>query len=63
MKPELKSAISVVIFTTSILNLIIYFILSNLLERTPNVIFILFISLVISIGLGWRYYLKKINSP
>ena len=47
MKPELKSAISVVIFTTSILNLIIYFILSNLLERTPNVIFILFISLVI----------------
>ena len=61
MKPELKSALSIVIFVTSILNLIIYFIISSLLGRTPNVIFILFISLVISIGLGCKYYLKKIK--
>ncbi len=62
MKPELKTAIAVTILGTFVLNIIIYIFAVSVLSRTPNIIVILFISLLISGVFGWRYYRHQITS-
>lgn len=56
MNPQLKTAIAITILGTLVLNIIIYIFTVSVLDRTPNIIFILFISLLISGVFGWRYY-------
>lgn len=62
MKPELKTSIAVTILGTFVLNIIIYIFAVSVLSRTPNIIVILFISLLISGVFGWRYYRHQITS-
>lgn len=62
MKPELKTAIAVTILGTLVLNIIIYIFAVSVFSRTPNIIVILFISLLISGVFGWRYYRHQITS-
>lgn len=62
MNPQLKTAIAITILGTLALNIIIYILSVSVLDRTPNIIFILFISLLISGVFGWRYYRHQITS-